>query len=254
MSENSLTHTFVLPSGIECEIKELTGKDQRILTEQKDNNFSNKLCKVLLNIVVRIGSKKVVSEEDVKNLLSEDTKAILWNARIFSIGEDFRFTYTYINSKGKEDSVDFEVNLSDSEEPKKYKSQWKELDDVCKDVEIVLPRSGKHVIYSLLDGNAEAKIALMKKDAMSSHSTLKIRNPREIVETSNGSTKIVLNLDDLSIRDIEYLRKSIQENEGKFHSEMRFEHPEASLKTDSEKYVNVDLIGQISFFFPSGTI
>lgn len=257
MNENVLTHVFTMPSGVECEVKEMTGKEQRILTEQDGKSFGVKLNEVLQSIIVRIGSKKVISTEDITNLLSEDRKCILWECRMFSVGEDvFKFRYNYIDKNKKEQVLEMDVDLNDKEPMKPYAEQYTELSEIKKDVFITLPRSKKKVRFKLLDGFGESIGASMKKSELSSHTPILMRQPVEFIKTNNGQseTPVKLNLDKLSLVDIEALRKAIYEAEGKFPTELKFEHPEADLKPSAEKYVVTDLLGEIAFFFPSGRI
>lgn len=257
MNGNVPTKVFKMPSGVECEVKEMTGKEQRILTEQDGKKFGDKLNAVLLSVVVRIGSKKVVSEDDIKKLLSEDRKCILWECRMFSVGEDkFTFSYNYVDGNNKEQTMNLDVDLEDREPVKPYKTQYSELDEIEKDVFITLPRSGKKVRFTMLDGVGESIGALMNRKQLSSHTPIMMRRPVEFVKTNEGKTEtpVKLNLDTLSLVDVEYLRKSIYENEGKFPTELKFEHPEADSKPVSERYVVTDLLGEVAFFFPSGRI
>lgn len=257
MNGNVATKVFTMPSGVECEVREMTGKEQRILTEQDGKKFSDKLNAVLLSVVVRIGSKMTVSEADIKKLLSEDRKCILWECRMFSVGEDkFTFEYNYVDRNGKEQTLKMDVDLSDREQTKPYKTQYTELDAIEKEVMLTLPRSGKKVRFTLLDGEGESMGASMNRKQLSSHTPILMRRPVEFIRTNGGKTEtpIKLDLDRLSIVDIEYLRKAIYEHEGKFPTEMKFEHPEADYKPVSERYVVTDLLGEVAFFFPSGRI
>ena len=50
------THKFNLCSGPECEVKEMTGKHQRSLTEQEKKSHNDKLHEILEDLIVRVGS------------------------------------------------------------------------------------------------------------------------------------------------------------------------------------------------------
>ena len=257
MGETTATTVFTMPSGVECEVREMTGKEQRLLTEQDGKKFAAKLNDVLRNIIVRVGNKTHLTDEDITTLLSEDRKCILWNARMFSVGEDkFTFEYKYIDKDRKEQVLPLEVDLNDEQPDKPYKKQWSSLETIEKKVLITLPRCGKKVQFTMLDGLGEGVGASTKKSELSSHTPIYMRCPVEFMPTQDGKTEtpLKLNLDKLSLVDIEFLRSSIAEHEGKFHTELRFEHPEAELKGPSEKFVVTDLLGEMAFFFPSGRI
>ena len=254
--EKGLTEVFTLPSGVECEITELSGKEQRLLTEQKHKKLGDNLNEVILSILVRLGSVKVFTIEDVKNLLSEDRKLILWKARRFAIDEAvFKFGWDYISRDSQKNITHpLEVELDADFEVKPYADQWDEYTAINKNVELVLTRTGKRVRFTMLDGNGEQSGALTKKDERSSHTPLLMRNPVEFMKTTGDEIPVKINLDKLPLMDIEQLRTAIKNAEGKVPTELRFEHPEAEYMSQAEKMVVLDLLGQLAFFFPSGAI
>ncbi len=268
------THTFTLPSGVECEVKELTGKHQRILTEQKSKKLGDNLNEVLVDTVVRVGTYSEITLEFIQGMLAADRKKVLVELRQFSFDYEpkFSFKYDYLgaDSQGREEkkSEDMEVDLSDKvsvdEDGKEvrvsvfgvkpYATQYKEYAEVKKDITITLPKSGKKVMYRLLDGFGEQVGMNTKKADRSSHTPILMRHPREFIKTPGGETPIILNLDTLPIKDLEALRVSIKENEGQVDTEFRFEHPDAENKPTEEKQVVVDILGVLAFFFPSEAI
>ena len=261
------THKFKLNSGIECEVKELIGKHQRWLTENDGTDFNSKLDKVLADVVVRIGSLTKITEETIRTLLATDRKKILVEVRQYSLDfeKTFEFNYEYTNSQNEKCEHELSIDISNgfNEKPLKVinsegdvvESPYKELSEVVKDINIVLPKSGKRVIFSLLDGNGEKKAASIPRKSRSSHSAIMIRNPREIIQSNAGNDlPIVLDLDLLSIKDIEFLRSTIKEFEGSLDTEIMFEHPEAETKSAKDKEIVIDILGEVAFFFPSEAI
>lgn len=246
-----LATVFALPSGVECEVAELTGKEQRLLTEQKHKKFTEKLEDVLVSVLKRVGNNHTISEEFVKTMLSEDRKAVLWKARMISVEEPtFNFGWDYVDQNDKKQTHPLAVDLTVDYQWKPYYKQWKEYDEIDRQVTTTLPKTQKVITFTLLDGVGERAGNATKKDERSSHTPILMRNPTELIE----GTPVKVNLDKLPLKDIEHLRKAIKEHEGKVPTEVRFEHPDAEYKAQHEKDVVLDLLGQLAFFFPSEAI
>ena len=255
-------HIFKLPSGVEAEVTEMMAKHQRILTEQS-NNLGENLNDILLDVLVRLGGKKVITPEDVKNLLAPDRQQILTEVRKFTMEFDpiFQFNIDYIDENNKKQHYLIEHNFDTqggfpvdtvkqyNEKGEVVEANFKEYSDVInnKVISITLPKSGKKVQWTMLDGVGESIGIKTKKAHRSSHTPIKMRRPVELYMTdkSKKPTPIQLNLDELSIKDIEYLRKSIYEIEGRVGTEVAYKHP----ITDEDTYI--DVLGVVAFFFPS---
>lgn len=261
------THVFKLPSGVECEVKELIGKHQRILTEQKNKNIAENLNEVLADVLVRVGTVKHITLEFVLNMTASDRKKCLVEARQFSMDHEpvFEFDYEYIDEDGNTKNFPQSVDISDGFPTKPLQvisgdtvmdADYKEYADIVKTHEIVLPRSGSKVRFTLLDGNGELLAQRTSKNKLSSHTALQMLNPQILQESNKGGDPvwIQLNLDNLSLKDIAYLRSSAKEMQGSVDTEIRFENPRADFDNSAEKYITVDLLGVVDFFFPSGTI
>lgn len=61
------THIFKVPSGVEFEVTELTGKQQRILTEQSNKPHTEKLAEMLASVLVRVGKLHFTSQYFILN-------------------------------------------------------------------------------------------------------------------------------------------------------------------------------------------
>lgn len=260
------THIFKLPSGVECEVKEMTGKHQRILTEQKSKKLGENLNELLADVIVRVGTNKSIDLAFVKEMLACDRKKALTEVRQFTMDFDpvFKFTYDYTDQLGTKQKHPLEIDLSEGFPTTTLKvddgkgnlvdAAYKEYDEIQRDIKVKLPRSGKEVVYNLLDGRGEQVGVNTSKNSRSSHTAILMRSPREFHKTANDSVPVQLNLDNLSIKDLEFLRSHIKEREGQVDTEIMFEHPEAETKPASEKEVVVDVLGVLAFFFPSEAI
>lgn len=261
------THSFKLPSGVPCTVKELTAKHQRMLTEQKNKTMHENLNEVLADVIVELGDRKQVSVDFVRAMLSEDRKLALCEVRQFTMDFDplFKFTFDYLSSTGEKEKAPLEIDLSEGFKAKPYMvihpesgelvaASYESYDEIKRTIEITLPKSGQKVKFDLLDGEAEVRAQKIKKADRNSHSAILIRKPRYMHNNGSSEVEMGLRLDDLSIKDIEYLRTQIKAFEGKVDTEAMIEHPEAETKTGKDKEVIVDLLSTLAFFFPSEAI
>lgn len=261
------THVFKLPSGVECEVKGMVGKHQRILTEKQNSDSNDNLNKVLADVIVRVGSNKDINEQFVKSMLSCDRKKALVEVRQFTMDFEtsFEFNYDYKDSNGQKQNYPLTLDLTDGfpvkpliivEGDKVKEADYTEYSDIQRDIELVLPKSGMKIVFSLLDGKGEDIGSRTAKGNRSSHTAIKMRNPRELKESKNSGEiiPIQLNLDNLPFKDIEYLRATIKEIEGRVDTEFMFEHPEADFQPLGQRDVVIDIISQKAFFFPSEAI
>lgn len=261
-----MTHKFTLPSGIECEVQEFKAKHQEMLTAGLNSKkFSERLGEILKDVVVRLGSVTNITQEVIDNLLSCDKKKILIECRFFSLGfEDFEFDYEYRTDKGLKKTHRVVISFDEDGFPTKGLKKlrngqfedavYTEVDDIEKDVEVVLPRCGERVRFTMLDGKGEAMMAGINRKDISSSTPILIRRPVKFHKDNAGKDiPIQLRLSDLSIADIEFLRKTIKEVEGNIDSTVTFTRPEDD-DTGTSDEVTLDVTQVTAFFFPSGAI
>lgn len=274
------THSFILPSGVACEGTAFTGKQQRILTEQGSKKFGEQLNEALASMLTRVGDVSNITPEFVKKMLAADRKKALAELRQFSMDFDrwFLFNYEYVDANDEKQVLPMQIDLykgeivdnkTENEEEEQpvdkfpfpvtpYAKQYKTYDEIYanRTISITLNKSGKNVIWDLLDGSGEELAIKTPKSQRSSHTAITARNPREIIKARSEKTDIPLklDLDSLPLKDIEQLRMSIKENEGRVDTELMFRHPEAESKPAHEKDVKVDLLNVLAFFFPSEEI
>lgn len=277
MKEMKATHTFKLTSGVECEVYEMTGKHQELLTRQDGKKHTEKLNELLKDLIVRVGSNTDINDEFLLGMLACDKKKALVEVRQFSMGHEpsFTFNYRYTDTDGNKQEHPVTVDLNEDghfpekpvmvmrpvmedgkDEPvnKLVPADWTEYSDVQKQVTIKLPRSGQEVTFVMLDGKGELIGSTTKKAQRSSHTLIQMRRPVFQKKTEGGSVPIQLNLNDLALQDIEYLRKSIRDHEGEVDTEIMFDHPEADSMPRNEKEVTMDVLNTVAFFFPSEAI
>ncbi len=263
-------HIFKLPTGIECEVKEFTGKHQRLLTESsKGKTHSDRLIELLTDIIVRVGSVTDITDKFIRDMLACDTKKALVEARQFTLDfeTEFVFTYKYTDSEGSKQELEMVIPINEGtfpfkpvqiidEDGKLSDAAYTEYSDVIKDVDIILPKSQSRLTFTHLDGNGEKIGVAVKKEHRSSHTILSMRAPKTYfkADKDKNETPMKANLDTMAFKDIEHLRKEIKRREGTVDTEIMFDHPEAETKSADEKEIIVDLISTVAFFFPSEAI
>lgn len=254
-----LTHKFRLPSGVMCEVGQLLGKHQRLLTEKvAGKTHGDRLNAMLADVIVSVGSIQNPSADFVAEMLSIDKEAALVEVRQFTMDfeEKFKFRYNY-EKDGEPLTHDLEIDLKDGVfNVEQMADAWAEgrpepeYKDIVRERELVLPKTGKLCQFVLLDGRGEAYG--MASKTKSSHTRLEMHKPKEFVQGTATWKK--LDLDNLPLKDIEALRDAIKGVSGKVDTEIRFRHPDADNLPETERWVTVNLLGTVGFFFPSGVL
>lgn len=135
--------TRVLPSGIECELLSLQGKQQHDLTINDEAKRKDAIDNMLLECTARIGSNTSVSMADIMNLFSEDRKFMLFELQQLSNSYDpnFIFAYEFPTEGGKKLKQIYEVVFDKEDFPRvPYKwvleamiTQYKEKNSIAAD-------------------------------------------------------------------------------------------------------------------------
>lgn len=90
-------HTFTLPSGPEIELREMTGAEEELLTNQRLIRKGESINQVLKNCILRIGENVEPSMQDALDMLSGDRLFVLVRLRQISLlpgsGKTVRFGY-----------------------------------------------------------------------------------------------------------------------------------------------------------------
>lgn len=284
------TGTVVLPSGIQAELRGLQGKHQAMITINDEAKRRKGIDTMLKESIVRLGNKTDIVLADVKNLLSADRKALLFELRQISNNHDrnFVFDYEFPTKGGKKLKQRYEVDFINEQFPTKpyfwvaekmvaaYKAE-NSIEGALDDVEtkealaaeipvlfedyneilelasrnLKLPECGVTVFWNMLDGEQETRFAKLlgaKEANITSHEQIKMRRPTYIPEEAKGNenAKSAVPLDQLSLIDIEALRRDIMSKEGDVDSFVVVQY-----KGDSTIQAQVDLLSTPAFFFAS---
>ncbi|MHB1000751.1 MAG: T4 family baseplate hub assembly chaperone [Armatimonadota bacterium] len=185
-------YTFTLPSGVEIELKEMTGIEEELLTNQWLIRSGDAVNQVLKNCILRIGDKSSVDMSDITSMLSGDRLFILVRLRQISLGDEVEMELVCSNSmcRSKNHAV---VNLNDLE-VKPYGAD--------REFVFTLPGSGQKVRFYYLDGSMEKRLSQMQEPNISSAMLIRILD----IDGSAPSKKM---LSEMSMRDRSALRSEM---------------------------------------------
>ena len=197
-------YTFILPTGSEIELREMTGLEEEILTNQRLIRSGEAVNQVLLNCLLRIGDNDNPALSDVLNMLSGDRLFTLVRLRQISLGDEVELDLVCPNQpcRAKNHIV---VNLNDLP-----------VTNYGEDREFVfkLPVSGKVVKFGYLDGHKEKRLAQMHEPNITSAMLIRIID----IDGISPSKKM---LADMSIRDRTALRGTRPPQRARAHPQAR---------------------------------
>ena len=253
--ENFKTTTFIVPSGAEYEIREQNGEDEGVLSNQADAQKLMNITKFLAGIIVHSSvTGGACSVKQVLEIPLLDRYAILFQSRIFSLGNTLEFEYTCGKlPNDKDDTVLYEQDLHEflfsdyskvpTEEELDAKPDaipyYPQMDGI-KDLEFKTT-SGKVVRWDYLDGNGEIYLMTLPAGASNRNSTLIARNLRLLVD---GNWEKVSNFSLFSVKDMAEIRKEINAKDPTFLGTTTLTHP-----TDENKVTQYPIMAAPTFFY-----
>lgn len=185
-------HTFTLPSGPEIELREMTGAEEELLTDQRLIRRGESINQVLNNCIVRIGENAEPSMRDVLDMLSGDRLFVLVRLRQISLGDEVDLEMSCTNPACRETNH-ISINLEDLE----VTPYGEEREFV-----FALPGSGRTMRFGYLDGHKEKRLAALKEPNITSAMLIRIVD----IEGKPPSKKA---LAEMSLRDRNALRKEM---------------------------------------------
>jgi len=157
-------YTFELPSGAVIEIREMTGAEEELLTNQRLIRSGDAVNRVLANCILRLGESEQPTLNDILNMLSGDRLFTLVRLRQVSLGDEVELDLVCPNQACRVKNHII-VNLNDlvvipyGEE---------------REFTFTLPGSGKKVKFIHLDGNKEKRLAQMQEPNITSAMMIRI--------------------------------------------------------------------------------
>ncbi|MEN6358277.1 MAG: hypothetical protein ABFD83_14485 [Armatimonadota bacterium] len=182
-------YTFTIPSRSDIDIREMTGVEEELLTNQKLIRSGDAVNQVLANCILRIGESDDVSTKQVLDMLSGDRLFVLVKLRQISLGDEVELELTCPNPacRAKNRAV---VNLDDlTVNP--YPDE--------REFVFTLPSSGAKVRFCYLDGHKEKRLSQMQEPSITAAMLIRILD----VDGNPPSKKV---LAEMSMRDRSALR------------------------------------------------
>jgi len=185
-------YTFILPSGSEIELREMTGGEEELLTNQRLIRNGDAVNQVLANCILRIGDKDEVGTNDVLDMLSGDRLFTLVKLRQISLGDEVELELTCPNMACRAKNK-VTINLDDLPVTP-YGAEREFI--------FTLPASGSKVRFVYLDGHKEKRLAQMQEPSISAAMLIRILD----IDGSAPSKKA---LNEMSMRDRNALRQEM---------------------------------------------
>lgn len=273
----------VLPSGVPVTLQAFVGKHQAIITNNDAEKRKEGIAEMMADCIVSLGNVPNPSKDVLNKLLINDRAYILFETRQESNTENDSFTFDYeFASQGKKRKQRYKIefnkedfpqrpykwvhdamvetyrieneltgdltqsdfdNLAVLDFPQIYDSYDQMLEDQKKR-ELILPSCKVKIEWHLVDVKRE-DMYTRGKTQTNSHDQLLMRSPMYY----EGEKKVVLGvgaLSQMSIPDIEAIRKSIMETEGNIDTSVVIRYGD-----DDSTSTQINLIAIPAFFFPS---
>ena len=185
-------YSFELPSGTELELREMTGAEEELLTNQRLIRSGEAINQVLRNCFVRLGEKTAPDLSEVMNLLSGDRLFALVRLRQISLGDEVDLELSCPNSACRMTNF-VTINLEDL----KVTLYGEEREFAFK-----RPGSKKTVLFGYLDGHKEKRLASLREPNISSAMLIRILD-------IDGKAPSKKSLAEMSMRDRNALRQEM---------------------------------------------
>ena len=185
-------YTFQLPSGDEIELREMTGAEEELLTNQRLIRTGDAVNKVLANCILRIGENEDINTKLVLDMLSGDRLFTLVKLRQVSLGDEVELDLVCPSAACRAKNR-VTVNLDDL--PVTPYGEEREF-------VFALPASGSKVRFVYLDGHKEKRLAQMEEPSISAAMMIRILD-------INGNAPTKKTLNEMSMRDRSALRQDM---------------------------------------------
>jgi len=154
-------YLFTLPSGLDCELREMTGVEEELLTNERLLKSGDAVNMVLRNCLLRLGEQTSLTMEHILGLLSGDRLFLLVKLRQVSLGDEVTVALTCPNRVCR-NSEQLVVNLEELPVIP-YPAEREFL--------FPLPATGQVVKFGFLDGRKEKRLNAIR-DVDLSHAML----------------------------------------------------------------------------------
>lgn len=245
------TKEVTLPSGNVVLIREQTGEDDSILTNTKSSSEGNSFDKFIAAIVVssKKHDNKQLTLQDVTKMRLRDKYAILFNSRIFSLGNILQFEYTWEGNKlptAYEEDLnqyvwDYSKPFPKEGEQDYYKYRIKPYPEKGDIIEATLS-SGKEISFNFLDGQGEIFLSRLNESTRNINSPLRARNLK--IKGPDGNYHLVELFKEFTSKDMMEIRSLVNKYDEEYFPLTELVNPE----TNEITFINLTV--SLDFFFP----
>lgn len=244
--------TFTTPSGNTVTIREQNGADDDILSNPVEATNLMNLSRFLAGIILKSSYKQGrLTVEEVHNLPVLDRYCIIFNSRIFSLGEEVEFTQDWGPNGGQvaytQDLREFLFDYSQKPTEEELQAKpnaipYYPLGNRFKDIEFQT-ESGKELKFDLLNANGEAWIANLPLEKQTKNVIYMARN---LCLKVNGIYEKVNSFAVFSMRDMRDINKFIHSVDPIFSGNTDIENPITG------QVSQINILGVKDFFFLGG--
>ncbi len=242
---------FVTPSGHKVVIREQNGADDDILSNPVEASNLMNLSRFISSIVVKADyyENGKLTVDQAHSLPILDRYAILFNSRIFSLGETLDFDYDWKENGGKasyeQDLREFIFDYSKAPTEEELMAKPNAIPFYPGEKKIVdfeiTTRSGKTLLFDLLTAKGEAWAANLPLEKQTRNVGLMARNLRLKV---GDKYEAVSNFSMFSVKDMVDIRTVVNTYDPVFLGTTEIENP-----TTHEK-IEVSVVAMSGFFYP----
>lgn len=218
---------FELPSGLKCQLREMTGVEEELLTNPKLIRKGTAINQVLLNCVVSLDGNEEPKLNHILDLLSGDRLALLVALRRISLGDD----------------VELELTCNDPQCRHRNTATWN-LEDFrakpyaeARDFKTTLPRSQKVVHFTHLNGHMELRLAQLKDPSPSAAMLMRLTS----IDGQPPNKRV---MQQMSLMDRNALRQAMQEVDAGIDTSVYLDCAECGLRLTTR------LEAEPGFLFP----
>jgi len=247
------TKELLLPSGRTLTIREQNGHDDDVLSSVPDSKDLSNIDRFISGIVVEapFTSSKVLTLNDVKNLLLRDKYFILFASRVHSIGSEISFVYDWGKDNGgeipyKEDLTnylwDYTEEFPSKGMPGYFKDRIEPYPENAYSTQTFFLSSGKELSFNCLDGHGEKYLLALPIESLTKNVELKARNIA--VKGQDGKFVKVDNFTFFTKKDMMEIHSYIDNFDRTFRGLTEIRNPV------NGQYVDYPIMQSQDFFYP----
>ena len=246
------TFEFFVPSGYRYEIREQNGEDEEILSNPMDLKDLMNFTKFIQTIVVHTDftSSGRLTIQDTLRIPVNDRYCILFQSRIFSLGETVEFAYKWDTGTVEYEQDIRELLYDDYSEEGRSKLTEQYLNEKP-DAIPYYPEgktfafnfklsTGKEISFNLLDGEGERRLITLPKEKQTRNSPLICRNLQLMVD---GKWEKVQNFSGFTVKETHEIRKFVMSVDPTFEGAVDIENP------TTKEVLRYPIITAPGFFF-----